>query len=89
MLEASEVVAKARFYLHEIMPEFTELGPKVEEMVLSPDSSRWKVTFVAHMPDAPKAESLAELLSRKTIEKVVDVGASDGALIAVRNPVPF
>jgi hypothetical protein len=89
MLQAGEVVAKARFYLDQIMPEFTELSPKVEEMVLSPDSSRWKITFVAHMPEAPKAESLADLLSRRTIEKVVDVGASDGSLIAVRNPIPF
>lgn len=89
MLQANEVVAKARFYLGEIMPEFAELSPKVEEMVLSQDAARWKITFVAQMPEAPKVENLGDLMRRRTIEKVVDVGASDGALIAVRNPIPF
>jgi len=89
MLQANEVVAKARFYLDQIMPEFAELSPKVEEMVLSQDAARWTITFIAQMPEAPKAESLADMLSRRTIENVVHVGASDGSLIAVRNPIPF
>jgi hypothetical protein len=89
MLGASEVVVKARGYLDEIMPEFAELKPHVEEMVLSQDASRWKITFLAQLTDSPKAESLADLVRRRVVEKVVDVKASDGTLIAVRNPDSF
>jgi len=89
MLDASEVVSKARGYLTEIMPEFAELKPKVEEMVLSQDTSRWKITFTAQLKDSPKAESLADLVHRRFIEKVVDIKANDGGLIAVRNPDSF
>jgi len=89
MLAPSEAVDKARIYLVEVIPEFAALEPKVEEMVLAPDSSEWKITFYAHSGDNPKTTSLADLINRRRIEKVVSIAAKDGTLIAVRNPPPF
>jgi hypothetical protein len=90
MIAPSEAINKARIYLGEVIPEFASLEPKVEEMVLAPDSSEWKITFYAlSSGEKAKATSLADLLSLHRIEKVVSVGAEDGSLIAVRNPSPF
>jgi hypothetical protein len=88
MLDASEVVDKAREYLDIIMPEFAALKPQVEEMALLQDQapSRWKITFLARLSGKPKAESLSDLLGRQTVEKVVYLFADDGGLVAVRNP---
>jgi hypothetical protein len=90
MLAPSEAIDKARVYLGEVVPEFAALEPKVEEMVLVPKSSEWKITFYA-LKGVQKADatSLADLLRWQRVEKVVSVGADDGALIAVRNPPPF
>lgn len=90
MLGPSEAIDKARIYLGEVVPEFAALEPRVEEMVLAPDSSAWKITFYA-LKGEEKADvtSLADLLRWKRIEKVVSVAANDGTLIAVRNPAPF
>ena len=86
MLAPSEALGKARIYLGEVIPDFAALEPRVEEMVLAPDSSEWKITFSAY-DEKEKPSSLAHIL-RQRIEKVVSVGA-DGAFIAVRNPHPF
>jgi hypothetical protein len=89
MLEPSEVLVKARIYLGEVLPEFAALEPKVDEMVLTPDSSKWIITFFAKPEGERKAETIADLLSRPRIEKVVSVASDDGSLVAVRNPAPF
>jgi hypothetical protein len=88
MLAPSEVIDKARTYLGEVVPEFAALQPKVEEMVRVPNSSEWKITFYAHSGDNPQVTTLADLMRRQRIEKVVFIGADDGSLIAVRNPPP-
>lgn len=88
MIAPSQAVKKARGYLEDVIPEFAALKPKVEEIVRTPDSSTWKITFYAHSDDTPQAATLADLLRRRRIEKVVSVSAKDGALIAVSNPVP-
>ena len=90
MLAPGEVVERARGYLGEVVPDFAAMNPRVEEMVLSPDSSEWKVTFYVYTGDLnTKATSLAEIVSRRKIEKVVSIAPKDGTLIAVRNPPPF
>jgi hypothetical protein len=90
MLAPNEAIGKARTYLDEVVPDFAAMEPKVEEMVLAPDSSEWRITFYAlGTGQKTEANSLADLLRLKRIWKVVSVGANDGALIAVRNPPPF
>jgi hypothetical protein len=90
MLAPNEVIGKARTYLGEVVPEFAALEPQVEEMVLAPDSSEWKITFYAlGGGERTEANTLADLLRWQRIEKVVSIGAEDGTLIAVRNPSPF
>jgi phage pi2 protein 07 len=86
MLAPSEVLVKARVYLGEVIPEFAALEPKVDEMVLTKDSSKWEITFIARSGGNPKAETVADLLSNPRIEKVISVTADDGSLVAVRNP---
>lgn len=92
MLAPNQIVDKARTYLGEVVPEFAALNPKVEEMVRVPDSSEWKITFYAHTGDNIAVATVADLLRRQRVEKIVFIGANDGSLIAVKNPtssVPF
>lgn len=89
MLEVNEVIGKARSYLTEVMPDFANLEPEIEEMVRSQDGPEWKITFQAQTQSNPKDESLSAVLGRRRIVKVVEVDGSDGSLIAVRNPPPF
>jgi phage pi2 protein 07 len=86
MLAPSEALSKARVYLGEVVPEFAALQPKVDEMVLAPDSSKWIITFFAQAGGNRKAETVADLLSNPRIEKVISIAADDGSLVAVRNP---
>lgn len=86
MLEPKEVIDKARIHLRDVLPEFAALQPKVDEVAKSPNSSEWKISFVAYCEDRPESQSLADILRRRRIEKVVSVDAEDGALIAVKNP---
>jgi hypothetical protein len=91
MLEPSEVLVKARTYLGEVIPEFAALNPKVDEMELShymTEMRKWIITFYAHSGDNPKVGSLADVIRRQRIEKVVSVDAEDGHLISVSNPGP-
>ena len=88
MLAPNQIIDKARTYLDEVVPEFAALKPKVEEMVRVPDSTEWKITFYAHSGDNSKAATVADLLRRQRIEKIVFIGANDGSLIAVKNPPP-
>lgn len=88
MLEPKEVLGKARKYLVDVIPEFAQLDPKVEEMSLGQDilgNSRWRITFYAYSDKDGDPNSLADLVRRQRIEKVVSVASDDGALIAVEN----
>jgi hypothetical protein len=86
MLAPKDAIEKARAYLQDVVPDFAALHPKVEEIVRSPDSSQWRVTFFAHAGKA--GATLADLLGQRRIEKIVSVSAQDGSLIAVNNPMP-
>jgi hypothetical protein len=92
MLEPKEVIGKARKYLADIMPDFAELDPKVEEMNLGQDllgKSRWRITFYAYPPESGEPNSLADLVRRQRIEKVVSVAPDNGSLISIDNAPPF
>lgn len=89
MLEPKDVVGKARVYLGEILPDFAALQPQVEEMVLDQQSDSWMITFAALGHEENAGKTLADLLKVQKLRKVVRVGAEDGVLLAVRNPVPF
>jgi len=86
MVDVSEAIVKARTYLTVIMPEYSELQPKVEQMELSNDKSKWEITFSAKPIDKPQSESLADIFRPQTIQKVVAVRTDDGSFIAVTNP---
>lgn len=89
MLEPKEAVGKARKYLADIMPEFAELDPKVEEIRLGQDAlgnSRWWITFYAHSEANGEPSSLADLVKRRRIEKVVSIAPDSGSLISIDNP---
>ena len=85
MLAAGEAVNRAKVYLNEIMPEFVQLEPQVDEMELSETPEAWKITFVARLNDNAKSDSLADVVRRRVVQKVVEVGANDGAFISVKN----
>jgi len=92
MLEPKEVVGRARKYLADIMPEFSQLDPKVEGMSLGPDllgNSRWKITFYAYSGNNGEPNSLADLVRRQRIEKVVSITPDDGSLISIDDAPPF
>jgi hypothetical protein len=85
MLEVGEAVNRAKVYLSEIMPEFVQLQPQVDEMEFSEVPKAWKITFVARLNDTAKSDSLADVVRRRVVQKVVEVGANDGAFISVKN----
>lgn len=93
MLEPKDVLGRAQKYLNDLIPEFAQLDPKVEEMTLAQDllgKSRWRITFYAYPVDKGEPNSLAELVRRQRIEKVVSLAPDDGSLIAIENTsVPF
>ena len=87
MLAPNEVVEMAKSYLGQVVPEFAALNPHVDEMVLTPESPEWRITFYAERGDTkPEPTSLAHLLQSPRIFKTVVIGATDGELIAIRNP---
>jgi hypothetical protein len=73
-----------------MLPEFAALDPRVDEIELDSDSSKWNITFTAISGGEKTQENtLADLLRVQKIYKVVSIRANDGTLIAVRNPDPF
>lgn len=93
MLAPRDALGKARAYLEEVIPDFAALDPKVDEMKLSPhggDSQTWVITFYAPTKDNAKVETLADVVRRQRIEKVVSLDADDGHLVFVGTPgLPF
>lgn len=81
MIEVKEAVLNAEKYLHEVLPDFGE--PKLEEVEYSEPLKAWLITFKAGL--LPKSDTLSELLRPSSLTKVVQVGASDGRLIAIKN----
>jgi len=88
VINATQAMDKARGYLEEFIPEFAASDPKVEEIILTPDSSTWKITLYAIKSDRTERGTLADLLRFRRTEKIVSIGAQDGALIGISNPVP-
>lgn len=89
MLEPKEAVGRARQFLADIMPEFAELDPKVEEIRLGQDAlgnPRWWITFYAHPEINGEPNSLADLVKQRRIEKVVSIAPDNGSLISIDNP---
>jgi len=93
MLAPRDALGKARTYLEEVIPEFAALDPKVDEMKLSPheiNTQKWVITFYAPTEDNPKVETLADVIRRQRVEKVVSLDAEDGHLLFVGPPgLPF
>lgn len=92
MLEPKEVVGRARRYLADIMPEFAQLDPKVEGISLGQDllgNTRWRITFYAHSSSNGEPNSLADLVKRQRIEKVVSIAPESGSLISIDDAPPF
>ncbi len=93
MLAPRDALGKAKTYLQEVIPDFAALDPKVDEMKLSPhgtDSQTWVITFYAPIKDNPKIETLADVIRRQRVEKVVSLDAEDGHLLFVGTPdIPF
>ena len=88
MLDAGQAVSKAQEYLKQFIPDFAILQPRVEEIVLVPDSSSWRIRFYAYSGDPSKAATLADLMRFRRIEKIVLISAQDGGLIGISNPAP-
>jgi hypothetical protein len=82
MIEVKEAIRVAEKYIQEVMPDFGM--PKLEEIEFSEPFQAWLITFKAGV--LPKSESsLSELLRPFSHTKVVQVSASDGKLIAIKN----
>jgi hypothetical protein len=95
MLAPHEALGKARTYLAEVIPDFAALGPKVDAMKLSgefndKEKQKWVITFYAPIEDTDKVETLADIIRRQRIEKMVSLDAEDGHLLFVGTPdIPF
>ncbi len=83
MVDVETAVKIAFTQLGKVMPEYLELNPAIEEFERSEDGSLWNVTFRARNPDM---ESGIKNVFYPYRDKIVQIKASDGDLIAIRNP---
>jgi len=83
MVDVETAVKIAFTQLGKVMPEYLELKPSVEEFERSNDGSVWNVTFRAKNPDSDNGNRNVFYPYR---DKLVQIRASDGDLIAIRNP---
>jgi hypothetical protein len=83
MVNVEEAVKIAFTQLSKVMPEYLELKPSIEEFERSEDGSSWNVTFRAKNPDVDNGTKNVFYPYR---DKLVQIRASDGDLIAIRNP---
>jgi len=83
MVDVETAVKIAFTQLGRVMPEYLELNPAVEEFERSKDGSLWNVTFRAKNPDM---EDGTKNIFYPYRDKVVQIQASDGDLIAIKNP---
>ncbi len=81
MIEVKEAVRIAEKYLQEVLPSFGE--PKLEEVEFSEPFQSWLITFKTGLLQKPN--TFGELLRPPTPAKVVQVRATDGKLIAIKN----
>jgi len=84
MVDVESAVKIAFSELGKVMPEYAALNPEIEEFERSQDGSLWNVTFRAKNPDA-------DINGRGNVfypyrDKIVQIQASNGDLIAIRNP---
>ncbi len=83
MINVEKAVDIALSVLTKIMPDYAALKPEVDEFALSKDGSFWNVTFRAKNPE-PNPFGGQVFYPYK--DKVVQIKANDGELIAIRNP---
>ncbi len=83
MVDVETAVKIAFTQLGKVMPEYLELNPSIEEFERSNDGSVWNVTFRAKNPDSDNGNKNVFFPYR---DKLVQIRASDGDLIAIRNP---
>ncbi len=83
MVDIETAVKIAFTQLGKVMPEYLELNPSIEEFERSNDGSVWNVTFRAKNPDSDNGNKNVFYPYR---DKLVQIRASDGDLIAIRNP---
>jgi len=86
MVTIDQAVKNAQNSLSIIMPSFISLEPEVEEFRLSEESDEWIITFRAKNPDPTEQGSGMGSVFIPFVEKVVAVSASNGSVVAVRNP---
>ena len=82
MVDVETAVKIATIELKKVMPEFAALSPHIEEFQRSSDSTRWSVTFRVRNPDADFTKNLVFPYR----DKLVEIDAGNGELIAIRNP---
>jgi hypothetical protein len=83
MVDIQDAVKIASDCLLKVMPEYKALSPAVEEFELSKDGSVWNITFRAKNPDASNG---TQNVFYPYLEKVVQIRADNGTLIAIRVP---
>jgi hypothetical protein len=83
MVDVETAVKIAFDQLGKVMPDYLELNPSIEEFERSKDGSLWNVTFRAKNPDM---ENGTKNFFYPYRDKLVQIKASDGDLIAIRNP---
>jgi hypothetical protein len=83
MVDVEAAVKIAFTQLGKVMPEYLELKPSIEEFERSEDGSVWNVTLRARNPDA---DNDGKSIFYPYRDKLVQIRASNGDLIAIRNP---
>jgi hypothetical protein len=83
----AEAVTIARDHLISAIPELANANPQIEELEVPPFKTTWRFTFSGILPntEASTSYSLVEALRGRRVIKSVEIDASSGTLLAIKN----
>ncbi|MGC2621557.1 MAG: hypothetical protein WA414_21110, partial [Acidobacteriaceae bacterium] len=85
-MTVQEAVGKAKDYLREILPEYSNAEWQLEELETPTHRGSWIFTFSAASEKKPShAMSIQDYLRPYRVTKVIEVDSDTGDLIAIRN----
>jgi hypothetical protein len=86
MLNTQEALEAARKYLNEVFPDFVHNDLRLEELESPLSGGRWRFTFSsATAGEVGSSSSLLDALRPRRTQKLVELDADSGMLVAVKN----
>lgn len=86
MLNTQEALSVAKKYLDEVFPDFVHNDLRLEEVESPVRGGLWRFTFSSAIAgEVGSSSSLLDALRLRRTQKLVEVDADSGMLVAVKN----